>query len=64
MAELAVRSATIRITNQEGRAVCSVRNVSAIVDAERAAGFADAIQTLYNNGPCTAGMNVTYDIIS
>jgi len=64
MAELATRSANIRVTNDDGRVVCSVNNVSPTVNASTAAGFVNAIETLYNEGPCTARMSVTFDIVS
>ena len=62
MAEMTVKTANIRLTNEDGRIICSVNNVLPTVEAEKAAGFVSAIQTIYNNGPCAGRMNVTYDI--
>ena len=64
MAELATRAANIRLTNEDGRVICSVSNVSPAVNAETAAGFVSAIATIYNNGSCNARMNVVYDILT
>ena len=64
MAELTAASASIRLTNEEGRSICFVNNVLPTVTAETAAAFVDAIETLYNNGECAARMNIAYDIVS
>jgi len=64
MAELVIVSANIRITNEDRRSVCSVNNVSPSVAPETAAAFVNAIETLYNNGACSARMNVAYDVVS
>ena len=64
MAEFRLRTASIRITSESGKVVCSVGNVLPTVEAEKAAGFVNAIETIYNDGPCDSRMNVSYDIIS
>ena len=63
MAELQAASANIRLTNEDRRSICLVNNISPTVQAETAAAFVSAIETIYNNGPCDARMNVIYDII-
>ena len=63
MAELQAASANIRLTNEDRRSICLVNNISPTVQAEMAAAFVSAIETIYNNGPCDARMNVAYDII-
>ena len=62
MANLTPASAGIRLSNEDGRSICFVNNVSPSVSAETALGFVRAIETIYNNGDCTARMNVVYDI--
>ena len=62
MANFNVTTANIRISNEDKKSVCSINNVSPAVTAETAAAFADAIETIYNNGPCAARMSVSYDI--
>ena len=62
MAALTTASANIRMANEAGRSICSVNNVSPTVSAETAAGFVTAIETLYNNGMCTARLNIVHDI--
>jgi len=58
MAQLKPTAAGIRFTNEDGRSICFVRNVSHSVTADTAAAFANAIETLYNNGHCDARLNV------
>ena len=55
-------SANIRITNENRRSVCSVNNVNPSVTAQVAFAFVDAIKTIYNNGSCTARLNVSREI--
>jgi hypothetical protein len=62
MANLERVSANIRITNEDRRSVCSINNVSPTVEAQTAVNFVNAIKTLYNNGQCSARMNVVYNI--
>ena len=62
MAGFVTTSANIRVINADRRSVCSVSNVSPTVTADIAAAFVDAIETLYNDGLCTARMNVAMDI--
>ena len=64
MASIDVIGANIRLTNEENRSVCLINNVSPNVSANTAAAFVSAIEKIYNNGPCTARMNVAYDITS
>ena len=63
MANFVTASASIRLTNEDNRRVCSVNNVSPTVTAQTAGAFVDAIETLYNAGECTARMNVAVDIV-
>ena len=63
MPELKATNASIRISNEESRSICFVSGVSPTVTATVAAGFVDAIETLYNNGDCEARMNVAFDIV-
>jgi len=63
MAQLKPVTAGMRFTNEDNKSVCSVRNVSHSVTAETAAAFTNAIETLYNNGPCDARLNIAYDVI-
>ena len=62
MAELVPVSANIRLSNYDGNSVCFVSGVSPSVSAGTAAAFVDAIETIYNNGDCSARMNKAYDI--
>jgi len=62
MANFVTVSAGIRLTNEEGKSVCSIARVSPAVTADTAAAFVSAIETIYNNGTCTARMSVTMDI--
>ena len=56
MASFATASANIRLTNEERKSICSVRNVSPTVTADTAAAFVDAIEKIYNNGKCIANV--------
>jgi hypothetical protein len=62
MASLTAASANIRIINAEKKSVCFMNNVSPTVSADTAAAFVNAIETLYNNGPCTAQLRVVHDL--
>ena len=64
MNELVAASATIRIINEARRSVCSVSNVSQTVTADTAAAFVNAIETLYNDDPCTARMSIIFDLVT
>ena len=55
--------ASIRLTNEERKSICSVTNVSPTVSAETAAAFVNAIETLYNNGECNARMSIVRNIV-
>ena len=55
-------SGSIRISNPEGKRICSALNVSPTVQPATAAAFVTAIETIYNNGPCTARISLTMDI--
>ena len=62
MAALTPVSANMRISNDKER-ICSVLNVSPTVTAQTAANFVDAIETIYNNGDCTARINLMLDVV-
>jgi len=62
MATFATAFANLRISNTESKRVCSVSNVCPTVSANTAAAFVDAIETIYNNGTCTARFSVAMDI--
>ena len=62
MANFATAFASIRMSNEQGKRICSINNVSPTVSAETAAAFVDAIETIYNNGSCSARMSVAVDI--
>jgi len=62
MPEFITAFATMRLTNKERKSIFSVTNVSPTVSAETTAGFVDAVETIYNNGPCTARMSIVMDL--
>lgn len=62
MPELSAASATLRLTNDDGKSVFSVANVSPSVSAQVAAGFVNAVEKLYNNGQCTARVNIVLNL--
>jgi hypothetical protein len=62
MPEMDVVSASIRVRDSNKKAVCNVNNVDPFVTAETAEGFTDAIETIYNNGLCTATLTLVFDI--
>jgi len=61
MASFNAVSASLRISNEKER-ICSVLGVAYNVPAQRAANFVDAIETIYNNGDCTARLSITMDL--
>ena len=63
MATFETAFASIRLTNEDGKSICSVTGVSPIVSAETAAAFVGAIETLYNNGTCNARMSIVRNIV-
>jgi len=63
MANFNTTSASIRLTNEERKSICSVSNVSPTVTADTAAAFVNAIEKIYNNGTCTARMSIAMDIV-
>ena len=63
MANFNTTNANIRLTNAERKSICSVNNVSPTVTAETAAAFVSAIETIYNNGTCTARISIAMDIV-
>jgi len=63
MANFNTTSASIRLTNEERKSICSVGNVSPTVTADTAAAFVSAIEKIYNNGTCTARMSIAIDIV-
>jgi len=62
MANFSNASANIRIVNEDRRSVCSLNNVNPSVSATTAAAFVGALKTIYNNGNCTARLNISQDI--
>jgi len=62
MPEFVTAFASMRLRNEEGKSVFSVTNVSPTVTAETAAAFVGAVETIYNNGPCTARLNIVRDL--
>jgi len=62
MAALTPVSANMRISNEKER-ICSVLNVSPTVAPQTAANFVEAIETIYNNGDCTARINLVLDVV-
>jgi hypothetical protein len=63
MAELKAISAALRISNNEKTRICFVSNVAHDVAALTVANFVDAIETIYNNGPCTARLNIALEVV-
>ncbi len=63
MAELVTKTANIRIVGADKKSACAVSGVLPTVTAEKAAGFVSAVETLRNNGTCTATLRVTIDIV-
>ena len=61
MAKLTPLSGAIRIDGYRHR-VCSILGVAHNVSAQTAANFVSAVETLYNNGDCTARLAITLDI--
>ena len=62
MASFSNVSANIRIVNEDRRSVCSINKVNPSVSATTAAAFVGALKTIYNNGNCTARLNISQDI--
>jgi len=58
MAEFVTTSANLRVTNAERRSVFSVAGVEPTISAQTLAGFVDAVETLYNTGPCAARLGI------
>jgi hypothetical protein len=63
MAQFNAVSASLRISDSDKARVCSVLNVAHDVDAQVANNFVDAIETIYNNGPCTARLSIVLDLV-
>lgn len=63
MAELVASSAGLRIINEDKRGVFSVTNISPAASAEKVAGFVSAVEKLYNNGPCSASINISLRLV-
>jgi len=55
-------SANIRLINEDRRSVCSINNVNPDINAQTAAAFVDALKIIYNNGECTARLNISQEI--
>ena len=62
MAQLSPISASMRISNEEKTRICSVLNMAHNATPQAVANFVTAIETLYNNGPCTARMNIALEV--
>jgi len=62
MAGFTNASANIRLINDDRRSVCSINNVNPGVSAQTAAAFVGALKTIYNNGECTARLNISQEI--
>jgi len=62
MAQLKAVSANLRILNDDKTRICSVLNVAHDAAAQTVANFVSAVETLYNNGTCTARMNLVLDV--
>jgi len=63
MASFSNASASIRMMNESRRSICTVNNINPLVSAETATAFVNAIETIYNNGRCTARLSIIQDII-
>ena len=61
MPQLNPVSTAMRISNEKER-ICSVLGVAHDVTAQTAANFVDAIETIYNNGDCTARLTLAMDL--
>ena len=62
MAELKAINANLRLLNEESKSVCFINNISPDVEASKAAAFTNAIETIYNNGECSARMSIVYQL--
>ena len=56
-------SAGMRVINEDKTRICSVLSMAHDVDATTVGNFVDAIETLYNNGVCTARMNIALEVV-
>ena len=56
-------NASMRIINEDKTRVCSVLSMAHDIDAATVGNFVDAIETLYNNGACTARMNIALEVV-
>jgi hypothetical protein len=63
MAEYKAISASLRVTNGDKARVCSVLNVAHDAPAQKVGNFVDAIETIYNDGPCNARLSITLDVV-
>jgi len=61
--ELLATSAGLRIVNEDKRGVFSITNISPSASAETVAGFVDAVEKLYNNGTCSASVNISMKLV-
>jgi len=61
MAQFNPVSAAIRISSEK-ECICSVLGVAHDVSAQTAANFVSAIETIYNNGDCTARLTIVSDL--
>jgi len=53
----------MRIINYDKTRICSVLNMAHDANATIVGNFVDAIETLYNNGACTARMNIALEVV-
>jgi hypothetical protein len=63
MAQLKPLNASVRIINADDVRVCSVLHVAHDAAADKVANFVEAIETIYNNGLCTARMNIALEVV-
>ena len=63
MASLNPITASVRVMNYDNTRICTVFNVAHDATATRVANFVEAIETIYNNGDCTARMNIALEVV-
>jgi len=62
MANFITANANIRLSNYDGKSICSVSGINPAITADTAASFVDAIEKIYNNGQCAARMSIFMNI--
>ena len=55
-------STHFRVSGEDKKSVCSLNGIAPDVTPAAAVAFADAIETLHNNGPCTAQLRLVLQI--